>query len=122
MSHLNFSPFGKDDAAPIRPVRQPPVIFDHNRRKHRRGSRSSFARLRRSISKKHRTLSGISLGKSRDLISESQLINRPFDLHEKFRDGIRILSFNIQCLLAHMHELIHVLQIHQPHIVFLQET
>ena len=98
------------------------MIFDHNRRKHRRGSRSSFARLRRSISKKYRTLPDMSLDESRDLISEPHLINRPFDLHEKFRDGIRILSFNIQCLLTHMHELIHVLQIHQPHIVFLQET
>ena len=98
-----------NNAAPSRLARHLSVL-DINRRCHRRGIRSSRARLRRSVPRKHRMLSGMSLGESGDRIPESILIRRPFNLHAQFRDGIFILSINIQCLLARLHELIHVLE------------
>ena len=36
--------------------------------------------------------------------------------------SVSIFSINIQCLLAHIDELICQLNVHRPHIVFLQET
>ena len=122
MSHFDRIRGNYNNAAPNRLVRTSSVIFSTNRRFHRRGTRSSNACLRRSVSKDRRTLPGMSLCKSRDEMPVPTRIRRPLNLHVQFQNGISILSFNIQCLLAHLSELIHVLQIHQPHIVFLQET
>ena len=69
-----------DNAAPSRLARHPSVL-DINRRCHRRGIRSSRARLRRSIPKKHRMLPGMSPGESGDRIPESIQIHNPFNLH-----------------------------------------
>ena len=125
-----------ESAAPHGCARQPLVMQVRGKRLRRRGPRTQHAILRRSVPKRHRTLPGMSPGQAGDVMPENNIRStsqRPsYDrdtvcmsdavASNSSRRCIYILSLNIQCLLAHLGELCCHLELHRPHLVFLQET
>ena len=123
-----------DDAAPFWQARIHPEMHFPSRRLRRRGSRSELAKLHRSVPKHPRTLPGMSLGESRDILPVSPSIQKPYVVHEiPIKKRIFTYSINIQCLLycrqeisivennlqeTRLGELINHLNVHRPHIVF----
>ena len=64
----------------------------------------------------------MSPGKSGDATSVSPRIQKPLACNQNLGNCISIYCINIQCLLAHLPELQAHLDLHQPHIVLIQET
>ena len=64
----------------------------------------------------------MSLGESRDVMSEISRIHKPLANENHHVDGVCIVSINIQRLLFRKAELEAYLSVHRPHIVLLQET
>ena len=109
---------------------------DCDKRLRRRGPHSHLAVLRRSVVKCCRTLPGTSAGESGDSVPEPLVCNKlqrssqfafskstpVLDGHNSSLDGVHHHNVNIQCLSAHLAELILQLQLNRPHVVLIQDA
>ena len=122
MSHSDRKIDVLDGAAPLGCARQASVMRERTRRLRRRGPRSQFACLRRSVSKHHRTLPGMSPGESGDAVADSDLIRKSLACRDVSRNDVNIYCLNVQCLLAHLAEVTFHLELRRPHVAMFQET
>ena len=80
-------------------------------RNRKRGPRAQLAKLRRDLPKKKRD-APYDTGKAETSVSESLNQDQPFTIY----------NINIRCLLAHHAELCFHVQLHAPHVIFIQES
>ena len=110
-------------AAPIWSERQIPVsnCIRNSHRERRRGPRSKFALLRRSLRKRDRAPLDATSGEAD--VNASEIVSPSTSQADvKFHHNICILCHNIRSLLAHEAELVCTLSQYDPDIIMLQET
>ena len=95
MSHSDRKIDVIDSAALLGCARQVSVMRERTRRLRRRGPRSQIAYLRRSVSKHHRTLPGMSPGESGDVVPDSDRIRKPLACRDVSRNDMSIYFLNV---------------------------
>ena len=98
------------------------MIRERTRRLRRRGPRSQYAFLRRSVPKCRRALPGMSPGESGDSVPDLDGIPKPLACTDVSRNNISVYSLNLQCVLARLPEIIFQFELYRPRVAIFQET